>query len=102
LLLAASSPHHIPNPPSTPSTAPVTNDDASEARKRTTEAIQMWKRAVELDPTQANSLEALGQAYLDRGEFDRAIASCREALGEDAFATLREEGRLASLDRLHG
>jgi ATP/maltotriose-dependent transcriptional regulator MalT len=36
-----------------------------------------------------------------RAEFDRAIASSREALGEDAFTTLREEGRLASLDRLY-
>jgi predicted ATPase/class 3 adenylate cyclase len=36
-----------------------------------------------------------------RTEFDRAIASSREALREDAFATLREEGRLASLDRLY-
>ncbi len=36
-----------------------------------------------------------------RTEFDRAIASSREALGEDAFTTLREEGRLASLDRLY-
>jgi hypothetical protein len=36
-----------------------------------------------------------------RTEFERAIAASREALGEDAFATLREEGRLASLDRLY-
>ena len=36
-----------------------------------------------------------------RTEFDRAVASSREALAEDAFTTLREEGRLASLDRLY-
>ena len=36
-----------------------------------------------------------------RSEYERATASSREALGEDAFAILREEGRLASLDRLH-
>jgi tetratricopeptide (TPR) repeat protein len=36
-----------------------------------------------------------------RTELDRAVASSREALGEDAFASLREEGRLASVDRLY-
>ena len=35
-------------------------------------------------------------------EYERATASSREGLGEDAFASLREEGRLASLDRLDG
>jgi len=37
-----------------------------------------------------------------RSEYERATARSREALGEDAFANLREEGRLTSLDRLHG
>src|SRR4029077_12144865 len=35
-------------------------------------------------------------------EYERATARNREALGEDAFAILREKGRLASLDQLHG
>jgi hypothetical protein len=37
-----------------------------------------------------------------RIEYERATASSRQAVGEDAFASLREEGRLASLDRLYG
>src|SRR5207245_968918 len=36
-----------------------------------------------------------------RTEFDRAVASSREALGEDTLAILREEGCLASLERLY-
>jgi predicted ATPase/class 3 adenylate cyclase len=37
-----------------------------------------------------------------RTEYERATARNREALGEDASVILREEGRLASLDQLHG
>ena len=42
----------------------------------------------------------LGPRY--RTEYERATARNREALGKDAFASLLEEGRLASLDQLHG
>lgn len=37
-----------------------------------------------------------------RTGYERATARSRQALEEDAFATLREEGRLASLERLYG
>ena len=37
-----------------------------------------------------------------RSEYERATVSSREGLGKDAFATLQEEGRMTSLDRLYG
>jgi hypothetical protein len=37
-----------------------------------------------------------------RGGWERAIEISRTALGEKSFSKVREEGRLASLDRVHG
>ncbi|WP_257454246.1 tetratricopeptide repeat protein [Archangium lipolyticum] len=55
--------------------------------KQPLDAIDQWKQAVALDPKMANAHEAIGQAHLERGEFDPAIAAFQTALKTDPKLT---------------
>ena len=75
-------------PPSAPTTT-TTWASSTATPSGFAEAIEEWKKALELDPKNADALEALGQAYLDRGEIDDAIESFEAALKADPKRTAR-------------
>ncbi len=47
------------------------------------EAIAAYQKALELDPTYADALHGLAQAYYAKEDFDRAIATARRILEID-------------------
>ena len=54
--------------------------NALEAQGRLDEAIEHYRRALELDPAFAEAHNNLAVAYAKRGDLDRALAAMREAL----------------------
>ncbi len=55
--------------------------------KQPLDAIDQWKQAVALAPQMVEAQEAIGQAHLERGEFDPAIAAFQAALKADPKRT---------------
>lgn len=59
--------------------------------KRTTEAIQKFKKQVELDPNNANSYDSLGDGYLAAGNKAEAITQFKKALEIDPNFTASQK-----------
>jgi len=59
--------------------------------KRITEAIQKFKKQVDLDPTNANSYDSLGDGYLAAGNKTEAIEQFKKALAIDPNFTASQK-----------